>query len=130
MIDHLDHLVLTVEDMDKTIDFYQRALGLRVQETQGRTALLGNGWKINLHPTGNSIEPKAARPTPGSADLCFITTWPIPRVLTHLADLDIDVELGPVPRNGALGLMTSIYVRDPDRNLVEISQYPSVLRGA
>lgn len=129
MIDRIDHVVLTVEDVEATIGFYRRALGLRAQEADGRTFLLGQGWKINLHPLRNSIEPKAARPTAGSADLCFVTTWDIHRVLTHLTEVDVAVEIGPVRRSGALGEMTSVYLRDPDGNLLEISQYLSPSEG-
>jgi catechol 2,3-dioxygenase-like lactoylglutathione lyase family enzyme len=121
-IDHLDHLVLTVADPDRTIAFYRDVLGLRVETFgAGRTALVFGRQKINLHLAGHEFEPKALRPTPGSADLCFIATTPLEQVIEHLAASGVRIEEGPVRRTGATGPILSVYVRDPDENLIEIS---------
>jgi catechol 2,3-dioxygenase-like lactoylglutathione lyase family enzyme len=122
MIERLDHLVLTVQDIEKTVAFYS-ALGMARQELDGRVALHFGSSKINLHQVDHTIDPKAAQPTPGSADLCFISDIPLDDVQRSLERADILVELGPVERNGALGTMDSVYVRDPDSNLIEISRY-------
>ena len=121
-IDHLDHLVLTVADMAATVAFYTRVLGMQ-EMTFGdqRKALIFGQQKINLHPAGHPIAPHAASPTPGSADLCFITTDGIHEVLAHLQDCGVALEAGPVPRMGAMGPITSIYFRDPDGNLLEVA---------
>lgn len=121
-IDHLDHLVLTVASIDATCDFYARALGMAV-ETFGadRKALRFGDQKINLHQAGHEFEPKALRPTPGSADLCFIAATPLAEVVAHLQALGIAIEEGPVGRTGATGPIRSVYLRDPDANLIEIS---------
>jgi catechol 2,3-dioxygenase-like lactoylglutathione lyase family enzyme len=123
-IDRLDHLVLTVADIDRTVAFYTRVLGMR-EETfgAGRRALSFGRQKINLHQAGREFEPKAAHPTPGSGDLCFITDSPLPDVQQHLAACDVPIEEGPVDRTGALGPIRSVYIRDPDANLIEISTY-------
>jgi catechol 2,3-dioxygenase-like lactoylglutathione lyase family enzyme len=123
-IDRLDHLVLTVADIDRTVAFYTRVLGMR-EETfgAGRRALTFGRQKINLHEAGREFEPKAARPTPGSGDLCFITDSPLPDVQQHLAACEVPIEEGPVDRTGALGPIRSVYIRDPDANLIEISTY-------
>jgi catechol 2,3-dioxygenase-like lactoylglutathione lyase family enzyme len=121
-IDHLDHQVLTVASIEATCDFYARALGMQVETFgQGRTALRFGDQKINLHQAGREFEPKALRPTPGSADLCFIATTPLEEVMAHLQRLGIAIEEGPVPRTGATGPIRSVYLRDPDANLIEIS---------
>ncbi|MGF6229728.1 catechol 2,3-dioxygenase-like lactoylglutathione lyase family enzyme [Inquilinus ginsengisoli] len=121
-IDHLDHLVLTVASIEATRDFYARALGMTVEVFgQGRTALRFGDQKINLHQAGREFEPKALRPTPGSADLCFIAATPLEEVVAHLDSLGIAIEEGPVPRTGATGPIRSVYLRDPDANLIEIS---------
>jgi catechol 2,3-dioxygenase-like lactoylglutathione lyase family enzyme len=123
-IDRLDHLVLTVADIATTVDFYTRCLGMRaVTFGTGRTALTFDISKINLHQTGQEFEPKAHRPTPGSADLCLITTDPLDEVVTELAAHDVPIEQGPVERTGATGPIRSIYCRDPDQNLIEVSNY-------
>jgi catechol 2,3-dioxygenase-like lactoylglutathione lyase family enzyme len=120
----LDHLVLTVADVDETIRFYQRTLGLEaVTFEAGRRALAFGPSKINLHQAGQEFTPHAARPTPGSADLCLVTATPLDQVVGQLARSGVDVEEGPVPRTGALGPMTSVYFRDPDDNLIEIANY-------
>lgn len=122
----LDHLVLTVTDLDQTASFYQRVLGMRpVTFGAGRRALEFGTSKINLHRAGQEITPHAARPTRGSADLCLITTTAPAEVLAHLDAQHVPVEDGPVPRTGAQGPMTSIYIRDPDGNLIEIASYPA-----
>ena len=117
----LDHLVLTVANIDATVAFYQ-ALGMeRVTFGDGRTALSFGDQKINLHQQGAEIAPHAAAPTPGSADLCFLVDVGIEAVTGRLRDAGLTVELGPVPRTGATGPITSVYLRDPDGNLVELS---------
>lgn len=123
-IDRLDHLVLTVTDLDVAIDFYTRVLGMRaVTFGDGRRALRFGRSKINLHLAGHEFEPKAARPTPGSADLCLVTADPPDQVVAELNGHGVALEDGPVTRTGALGEMTSVYVRDPDANLIEIAHY-------
>ena len=121
-IDSLDHLVLTVRDLQATIDFYTRALGMtEVTFGAGRKALAFGTQKINLHEAGKEFEPKADKPTPGSADLCFLTATPVEQYAAHLAAIGIAVIEGPVARTGAVGPLLSIYVRDPDLNLIEIA---------
>lgn len=118
----LDHLVLTVRDIERTADFYQRALGMsKVEFGEGRVALVFGCQKINLHQSGREFEPKAGSPTPGSADLCFITDTPVEDVARHLKSSGIDVLEGPVPRTGATAPILSVYFRDPDDNLLEVS---------
>lgn len=125
MLERLDHLVLTVADIARTLDFYQRVLGMP-HETfgNGRHALAFGQQKFNLHQAGQEFEPKAAHPLPGAIDLCLITRWPLERVLEHLAEQGVEVEEGPVMRTGALGPIESVYFRDPDGNLIEVSRYP------
>lgn len=125
-IDRLDHFVLTVRDLDATCHFYTRVLGMELRTfgpDNARRALHFGPYKINLHLAGHEIEPKAARATPGSADLCFITTTPIEIVVAELNAADVPLIAGPVPRTGATGPITSVYFRDPDGNLIEVSQY-------
>ena len=119
----LDHLVLTVRDIEATCAFYERVLGMR-RETfgAGRVALHFGRQKINLHPAGREFEPKAASPTPGSADLCFLTETPIAEVMAHLEACGVAIEEGPVARTGAEGPITSVYLRDPDGNLIEVAE--------
>jgi catechol 2,3-dioxygenase-like lactoylglutathione lyase family enzyme len=124
MIDRIDHLVLTVADIDQTVDFYVRVLGMQpVTFGDGRRALRFGPHKLNLHRAGREPEPKARRPTPGSADLCLVTTAPLDRVVGHLRAQGVPVEEGPVTRTGATGPITSVYFRDPDGNLIEVSTY-------
>ncbi|MEO1686590.1 MAG: VOC family protein [Pseudomonadota bacterium] len=123
-----DHVVLTVASIEATCSFYTYALGMEVERFRGpeggeRHALRFGTVKINLHEVGKEREPKALLPTPGGADLCLLTDEPVEDWLEHLARKGVEVELGPVPRQGALGELTSIYVRDPDRNLIEIARY-------
>ncbi len=121
-IDSLDHLVLTVASIQATVDFYTRVLGMEaVTFGSGRTALAFGRHKINVHEAGHEFEPKALRPTPGSADLCLLTGVPMDDVIAHLAAHAVTVEEGPVQRTGAQGLIISVYIRDPDENLIEIS---------
>jgi catechol 2,3-dioxygenase-like lactoylglutathione lyase family enzyme len=123
-IDRLDHLVLTVQNIEATCDFYTHVLGMQVQTFgPGRTALAFGAQKINLHLQGHEFEPKAAHPLPGSADLCFITTLPVSEVVVHLRACGVPLVEGPVKRTGALGEMLSVYIRDPDANLIEIANY-------
>ncbi|MFB9929909.1 VOC family protein [Amycolatopsis halotolerans] len=123
-IDRLDHLVLTVADLDATVDFYTRVLGMtEVTFGAGRKALTFGTSKINLHEAGHEFEPKAERPTPGSADLCLITSDSLERVVEDLAAHGVPIEEGPVGRTGATGPIRSVYFRDPDRNLIEVSVY-------
>ena len=122
--DRLDHLVLTVADLGATIAFYTGVLGLEEVTFSGRTALHLGDQKINLHEAGHEFSPRAARPTPGSGDLCFVVDGPIEAVVEHLRGHGVAVEEGPVDRTGARGPMRSVYVRDPDRNLVELAVYP------
>ena len=121
-VDHLDHLVLTVADVSATAAFYQRVLGMHpITFGDGRRALAFGNQKINLHEAGRELRPFAARPTPGSADLCFTTSTPLSEVVTTLTNLGVPVEEGPVPRTGATGPIVSVYLRDPDGNLIELS---------
>lgn len=120
----IDHTVLTVKNIESTCNFYSRVLGMEVTTFEaGRKALLFGSQKINLHEHGNEFEPKAKTPTPGSADLCFVTAVPIAQVLEHLRSNDIEILEGPVQRTGAVGPITSAYFRDPDGNLIEVSNY-------
>jgi catechol 2,3-dioxygenase-like lactoylglutathione lyase family enzyme len=124
-IDRIDHLVLTVEDLDRTIAFYVDVLGMtEATFGSGRKSLLFGSSKINLHQRGREFEPKAATPTPGSADVCLIVDDSLEWVVSELAAIGIAVEEGPVPRTGARGPITSVYIRDPDGNLIELSNYP------
>jgi catechol 2,3-dioxygenase-like lactoylglutathione lyase family enzyme len=123
-IDRIDHLVLTVADLDRTLAFYTEALGMTAETfEEGRTALTFGRQKINLHVAGAEFEPKAAHPAPGTADFCLITETPLDQVEHELAAAGVPIEVGPVTKQGALGPMRSVYVRDPDRNLVEIAVY-------
>lgn len=124
-ISHLDHLVLTVRDIEATIEFYTHVLGMEAFTfADGRHALGFGTQKINLHEYGNEFEPRAQHPTPGSADLCFITTTPLAEVMEHLTASGVEIIEGPVERNGAAGPMMSLYFRDPDMNLIELANYP------
>jgi catechol 2,3-dioxygenase-like lactoylglutathione lyase family enzyme len=129
-IDRLDHVVLTVRDIEATCSFYSRVLGMTVMTFgEGRKALAFGSQKINLHQQGKEREPKAHRPTPGSADLCFITDTPLRDVIEHLRSCGTSILAGPVERTGATGPIVSVYLRDPDLNLVEVSNYLSGSRG-
>jgi catechol 2,3-dioxygenase-like lactoylglutathione lyase family enzyme len=121
-IDSLDHMVLTVRDIDATVSFYLKVLGMEtITFGGGRRALSFGEQKINLHQYGKEFEPKAQQPTPGSADLCFLTSVPLTDVLSHLGACGVAVIEGPVQRTGATGPILSVYFRDPDMNLIEVS---------
>jgi catechol 2,3-dioxygenase-like lactoylglutathione lyase family enzyme len=123
-IDKLDHLVLTVANISTTCDFYSRVLGMSVVTFgSGRYALSFGDQKINLHETGQEFEPRAAHPTPGSGDICLITSVPLSKVIDHLIACNIPIIEGPVARTGATGPIMSVYLRDPDSNLIEVSTY-------
>lgn len=123
-VERIDHFVLTVRDIEVTCGFYLRVLGMQVEEFGGgRKALRFGEQKINLHKAGNEFEPKARKPVPGSADFCLITDVPLEGVTEHLASCGVEVIEGPVERTGAMGPMESVYFRDPDGNLIEISSY-------
>lgn len=118
----LDHLVLTVTDIEKSIAFYERVLGMEpVTFGAGRRALAFGSQKINLHEAGKELLPHARHPTPGSADLCFLTDTPLSAVAAHLKSCDTEILEGPVPRTGATGPILSLYFRDPDGNLIELA---------
>lgn len=124
MIDRIDHLVLTVADIAATCAFYRQALEMEVVTFgDGRKALQFGGAKINLHQAGHEFEPKARAPARGSADFCLITKRPLDQVAAHLATIGVAIEEGPVDRTGATGPIRSLYLRDPDGNLVEVANY-------
>lgn len=125
-IARLDHLVLTVADIDRTCEFYENILGMRrMRFGDGRTALRFGNQKLNLHQLGNEIFPNARNAGVGTADLCFIAATPIEDVVATLEANNIEIELGPAPKDGAIGPIRSVYIRDPDANLIEISNYES-----
>ena len=129
-LDRLDHLVLTVRNIETTCKFYSDVLGMEVITFEnGRKALSFGSQKINLHEAGKEFEPKAYRPTAGSADLCFTTTAPIDEVVKRLELSKVRILEGPVKRTGALGQMMSVYFRDPDLNLIEVSNYESAKKN-
>ncbi len=126
VVQSIDHLVLTVRDIERTCEFYGRALGMRrVVFGANRIGLVFGTQRINLHGAGAEFKPKAAHPTPGSADLCFIAAEPLEVAHHRLERCGVDVVLGPIQRNGARGNMTSLYFRDPDQNLIELCRYDS-----
>jgi catechol 2,3-dioxygenase-like lactoylglutathione lyase family enzyme len=125
-LDRFDHLVLTVADIDATVEFYTQVLGMVAEEFRPadgslRWALKFGGQKINLHLAGAEFEPKAQKPVPGSADLCFLSSARLSEWALHFAALGVKIEDGPVRRTGAKGPILSIYLRDPDGNLIEIA---------
>lgn len=123
MISGLDHLVLTVADLDATVRFYRDGLGMRLETFgEGRKALHFGAHKINLHVAGKEFEPKAAHPKPGSGDLCLLTEQPLATIGDRLAALGYPTIEGPVERTGAAGPIRSIYLRDPDGNLIEVAR--------
>ena len=124
-IDRIDHIVITAHDVERTLDFYQRVLGMEpITFAGGRRGLAFGRQKINLHQAGREYEPKALKPVPGSMDLCFITETPLEEVIAQLKAEGVAIAEGPVPKTGALGPMTSVYFRNPDGNLIEVSNYP------
>jgi catechol 2,3-dioxygenase-like lactoylglutathione lyase family enzyme len=123
-IDRIDHLVLTVASIDRSIDFYNRVLCMEpVAFGAGRWALVFGQSKFNLHEAGHEFEPKALNPVPGAVDICLITRSSIEGVVEHLRECGVEIEQGPVARTGAIGPITSVYFRDPDGNLIEVSNY-------
>lgn len=123
-IEAIDHIVLTVKNIDATCAFYARVLGMRITTFgDGRKALSFGTQKINLHLYGQEFEPKAQKPAPGSADLCFVTAMPVSDVIEHLSMSGVEIIEGPVKRTGATGVIMSVYFRDPDGNLIEVSKY-------
>jgi catechol-2,3-dioxygenase len=123
-ISHLDHFVLTVKDIAKTCEFYQQVLGMEIITfANNRKALKFGRQKINLHQIEQEFEPKAKQPTLGSADFCLITTTPLEAVIKHCQKHEIAIVLGIVERTGANGKINSIYIRDPNLNLIEIANY-------
>ena len=130
LVERIDHLVLTVRDIEAAARFYERALGLereffRGPEGQPRHALRFGNQKINLQDGATETPTKARSPTPGAGDFCLIAAVPIEEIIAHLRAEGISLEAGPVPRTGALGPMRSVYFRDPDGNLVEVAEYPA-----
>lgn len=118
----LDHLVLTVADVAAAEAFYARVMGMKpVTFAGGRRALAFGSQKINLHQAGREFEPKAAKPVPGSADLCFLVKTPVEEVIAHLEREGVAIIEGPVRKTGATGPLRSVYFRDPDGNLIELS---------
>ena len=123
-VERLDHLVLTVKNVEISCAFYTKVLGLQeVTFKGGRKAVAFGNQKINFHEYGKEFDPKALNPSPGSADLCFITRDPIVKIISHLDACGVTIIEGPLERTGAVGPMTSIYIRDPDQNLIEIATY-------
>lgn len=124
MIDHLDHLVLTTRHEAACKHFYCEVLGMRLEMFgEGRTAFIFGAQKINVHLAGREWEPKAQHPMPGALDLCFIASIPLDQVMDRLQTHGVALECGPIQRTGAQGPIRSVYVRDPDSNLIEISEY-------
>ena len=118
----LDHIVLTVRDIDTSVQFYTKVMGMELTVFgNNRKALSFGSQKINLHQFTKEFEPKAEIPTPGSADLCFLTSTPVNEVISELQRMDVEILEGPVQRTGATGPILSVYFRDPDRNLIEVS---------
>jgi catechol 2,3-dioxygenase-like lactoylglutathione lyase family enzyme len=123
MIDHLDHLVLTTTDEAACIHFYVDVLGMTLEQFgPGRKALHFGQQKINLHVKGKELEPRAHLPVPGALDLCFISSASLDEVIARLKAMDVPIEAGPVSRRGAVSPIRSVYVRDPDLNLIEIAE--------
>ncbi|WEV64475.1 VOC family protein [Bifidobacterium sp. ESL0732] len=123
-IKDIDHFVLTVASIPRTVEFYTTVLGMRERTfDSGRTALLFGSHKINLHEVGHEIDPKAGVPTPGSADLCLLVEGDLTQIVRELRQRRVSIVLGPVNRTGARGPIRSIYIRDPDANLIELSVY-------
>lgn len=124
MIESIDHIVFTVKNIDETCEFYQRVLKMKVDVFgEGRKALSFGIQKINLHQWGKEFEPKALAPAPGTQDICLISQVPIGEIVKHLEACEVEIEDGPVRRTGAAGPINSIYFRDPDQNLIEVSNY-------
>ena len=124
VIDRIDHIVITAFDVERSIDFYSKVMGMEpITFAGGRRGLAFGKQKINVHQSGREYEPKALKPTPGSMDLCFITETPLEEVMARLKSNGVVIAQGPVEKTGALGPMMSVYFRDPDGNLIEVSNY-------
>ncbi len=129
-VNSIDHFVLTVRNVETTCDFYSRVLGMEIEQPEGSPRALKFGrQKINLHQAGKEFEPKATEPTLGSGDFCLVTDVPLDRVVEYLASCEVEIIEGPVARTGAIGRIESVYFRDPDGNLVEVSNYPDSVGG-
>ena len=123
-VNRLDHLVLTVSNIERTVIFYEKVLGMkRIEFGEGRLALTFGNQKINLHQLGKEFEPKAGNVKEGSADLCFILDSSIDEAKSHIEKCGVEIIDGPIARTGAIGKITSLYFRDPDKNLIEVSTY-------
>ena len=123
-IDRIDHVVLTCFDVERTVDFYSRVLGMEpVTFAGGRRGLAFGRQKLNLHQAGREFEPKALKPAPGAIDLCLIADTPLEEVAAHLKEKGVAIIDGPVEKTGATGPILSVYFRDPDGNLIEVSNY-------
>lgn len=123
-LSHIDHFVITVSSIDESVAFYTTVLGMQLVEfSEGRKALAFGNQKINLHEVGKEFEPKAKAPKAGSSDFCLIAETSIEDVISHLVKCGITIEEGPITRTGATGSITSVYFRDPDGNLIELSNY-------
>lgn len=123
MIKSIDHLVLATQDLERCLDFYTRVLGMTLERYgEGRIALRFGNHKFNVHPPGFEASIRAHTPTPGSLDLCFLADRPLDDIIAHLRQHDVPIEEGPVVRTGARCAIRSVYIRDPDLNLVEISE--------
>ena len=123
-VNRLDHLVLTVKNIEASCEFYRQVLGMEVITFgENRKALRFGDQKINLHQIQEEIQPCADRPLPGSADLCFITESSVAEIISYLDGIGVAIELGPVRRTGAVDTINSVYIRDPDRNLIELGSY-------
>jgi len=121
-VTHLDHFVLTVQDIEVTVAFYTSVMGMEKEVFgEGRIALKFGNQKINLHEQGNELQPHANTPIPGSADLCFVTTMALDEAMNHVKNCGVEILIGPVIRTGATGSIRSFYFRDPDSNLIEIA---------
>lgn len=126
-VDRIDHIVLTVKDISSTVNFYSNVMGMKkIVFNGGRVALTFGNQKINLHQLNSEFEPKAGSVQAGSGDLCFIVKDDIEKVINQLTANNIPILEGPVNRTGATGDIVSVYFRDPDNNLIEVSNYLNI----
>lgn len=129
-VDRIDHFVLTVNDIEKAADFYSKVFGMQIRNfAKGRTALFFGCQKINLHQNGTKFDLNAKNPTVGSGDVCFITDTPIEELIAHIKACNVEIVWGPIERAGATGPINSIYVYDPDGNIIEIANYGKQQNG-